>query len=173
MPCRSSLRALSRTASSFPTHRCPKGPLWRSTSSAGRSMSHRSCRPNSTPGIWRAPRPWSWSNAWPKRAKPMKRGEVWRVRLHSVPGHTQAGIRPAVIVQEDQATASLPTVLIVPFTGTWAALRFPGTLAVQPDGQNGLTVPSVALAFQLTAIDKTDCLQRLGELDPATMDQIL
>src|SRR4051794_15637050 len=99
------------------------------------------------PGSSPAPTRWTWSNAWPERAKPMKRGEVWRVRLHSVPGHTQAGIRPAVIMQEDQATASLPTVLIVPFTGSPAALRFPGTLAVQPDGQNGLTVPSVALVF--------------------------
>jgi mRNA interferase MazF len=89
-----------------------------------------------------------------------------------VPGHTQAGIRPAVLLQEDQATASLPTVLIVPFTGTQAALRFPGTVAVQPDGQNGLTVPSVALVFQLTALDQSNCLQRLGLLDPTTLDQI-
>ena len=102
----------------------------------------------------------------------MKRGEVWRVRLPAVPGHTQAGTRPAVIVQEDQATASLPTVLIVPFTGTQAALRFPGTLALQPDGHNGLAIPSVALVFQLTAIDQADCLQPLGVLDPATLDQI-
>jgi mRNA-degrading endonuclease toxin of MazEF toxin-antitoxin module len=102
----------------------------------------------------------------------MRRGEVWRVRLPSVPGHTQAGLRPAVIVQEDQATLSLPTVLIVPFTGSLAALRFPGTLAVQPDGRNGLTVPSVALIFQLTTIDQTNCLQPLGVLDPATLDQI-
>ncbi len=87
-------------------------------------------------------------------------------------GHTQAGIRPAVIVQEDQATQSLPTVLIVPFTGALAALRFPGTLAVQPDGRNGLTAPSVALGFQLTAVDKTNCLRPLGVLDPATMDQL-
>ena len=53
----------------------------------------------------------------------MKRGEVWRIRLRSVPGHTQSGVRPAVVVQEDQATASLPTVLVVPFTGTQAAAR--------------------------------------------------
>jgi mRNA-degrading endonuclease toxin of MazEF toxin-antitoxin module len=64
----------------------------------------------------------------------MKRGEVWRVNFPSVPGHTQAGIRPAVIVQEDRATASLTTVLVVPFTGTQAAARFPGTLPVQPGG---------------------------------------
>jgi mRNA-degrading endonuclease toxin of MazEF toxin-antitoxin module len=102
----------------------------------------------------------------------MRRGEVWRVHLPSLPGHTQAGKRPAVIVQEDQAPAVLPTVLIIPFTGTQAASRFPGTLAVQPDGQNGLTVPSVAPVFQLTAIDKTNCLQPLGILDPVTLDQI-
>lgn len=102
----------------------------------------------------------------------MKRSEVWRVNLPSVPGHTQAGIRPAVIVQEDQATASLPTVLIVPFTGTRAAMRFPGTLLVQPDAQNGLTVPSVALVFQLTALDRSNCLQPLGVLDPVSLDKI-
>ena len=102
----------------------------------------------------------------------MKRSEVWRVNLPSVPGHTQAGIRPAVIVQEDQATASLPTVFIVPFTGTKAAKRFPGTVLVQPDAQNGLTVPSVALVFQLTAIDRSNCLKPLGVLDSATLDQI-
>lgn len=102
----------------------------------------------------------------------MKRGEVWRIRLPSVPGHTQSGTRPAILLQEDQATVGLPTVLIVPFTSTQAALRFPGTIVVQPDGRNGLSVPSVALIFQLTAIDKTNCLQPLGFLDPLTLDQI-
>lgn len=102
----------------------------------------------------------------------MKKSEVWRVQLPSVPGHTQAGIRPAVIVQEDRATASLPTVLIVPFTSTKATTRFPGTVLIQPDPQNGLTMPSVALVFQLTAIDRSNCLQLLGMLDPMTLDQI-
>jgi mRNA-degrading endonuclease toxin of MazEF toxin-antitoxin module len=89
-----------------------------------------------------------------------------------VPGHTQVGTRPAVIGQENQATAALPTVLIVPFTATLAALRFPGTLVVQLGGQNGLLVASVALVFQLAAIDKTNCLQPLGVLDPVTLDQV-
>jgi mRNA interferase MazF len=102
----------------------------------------------------------------------MKSGEVWRVNFPSVPGHAQTGIRPAVIVQDDKATASLTTVLVVPFTGTQAATRFPGTLVVQPDGRNGLTVPSVALVFQLIAVDQRYCLQRLGVLDAVTLDQI-
>jgi mRNA-degrading endonuclease toxin of MazEF toxin-antitoxin module len=75
-------------------------------------------------------------------------------------------------LQDDQASLVLPTVLIVPFTSTRAASRFPATLLVQPDGQNGLKVTSVALVFQLSAIDKTNCLQHLGLLDPVTLDQI-
>jgi mRNA interferase MazF len=103
----------------------------------------------------------------------MRRGEVWRVRIPFAPGHAQAGDRPALIVQNDSLIASLPTVLIVPFTSTPGAARFPGTLVVPPDGHNGLTVPSVALVFQLRALDKRDCLQRIGVLDDPTLDGIL
>lgn len=103
----------------------------------------------------------------------MRRGEFWRVRIPFAPGHAQAGDRPALIVQNDPLIASLPTVLIVPFTSTQAAARFSGTLAVPPDDQNGLTMPSVALVFQMRALDKRDCLQRLGILDADTMDGVL
>lgn len=102
----------------------------------------------------------------------MKKGDIWRVRLPTGPGHTQGGERPALVVQDNPFNASLPTVLIVPFTGTQAATRFPGTLLVQPDQHNGLTTPSVALVFQMSAIDKRDCLRRLGTLDPSIVDQV-
>ena len=102
----------------------------------------------------------------------MRKGEVWQVRIPFAPGHAQAGERPAVILTADAFIPALPTVLIVPFTGSRGALRFPGTVLVQPDGQNGLTLPSVALVFQLRALDNRDCLHPLGVLDPATLDQI-
>ena len=98
----------------------------------------------------------------------MKRGEVWRVRLPTTGGHTQAGERPAIIVQSDNFS-QLPTVIVVPFTSRMAASRFPGTLIVQPDANNGLTAPSVALGFQVTAQDARNVLTRLGKLDDATL----
>jgi len=101
----------------------------------------------------------------------MRRGEVWNVDIPFTPGHTQAGERPAVILQDDPFIVTLPTVLIVPFTGSQRTTRFPGTVLVQLDGQNGLTVPSVALVFQTRVLDQRHCLQRLGLLDAATMDQ--
>lgn len=102
----------------------------------------------------------------------MRRGEIWRVRIPFAPGHAQAGDRPALIVQDDPFITSLPTVIIVPFTSTPGATRFDGTLLIQPDPQNGLTMPSVALVFQLRALDKRDCLQRLGELDSPTLERV-
>ncbi len=103
----------------------------------------------------------------------MKKGEVWRVRFPSVPGRTQAGKRPAVILQNEPSLTSLPIALVVPFTSQLAATRFAGTLLVQPDGRNGLSMPSVALVFQLAAQDKRNFLYRLGELDPPTRDALL
>jgi mRNA interferase MazF len=102
----------------------------------------------------------------------MKKGEVWQVRIPPAPGHAQTGQRPAIIMQVDTFIATLPTVLIVPLTGTLAAARFDGTLVIPPDPKNGLTVPSVALVFQLRALDKRHGLQPLGVLEPATLDQV-
>jgi mRNA-degrading endonuclease toxin of MazEF toxin-antitoxin module len=59
---------------------------------------------------------------------------MWKVDIPFAPGHMQAGERPAVIVQDDRFIVTLPTVLIVPFTGSRGATRFPGTVPVQPDG---------------------------------------
>jgi mRNA interferase MazF len=102
----------------------------------------------------------------------MKKGEVWRVRIPPAPGHAQTGERPAVILQELVFNNSLPTTLIVPLTSKLAASRFPGTVLIQPDRQNGLSAPSVALVFQLRTIDRQQCIKLLGVLDPATLDQI-
>jgi mRNA-degrading endonuclease toxin of MazEF toxin-antitoxin module len=60
----------------------------------------------------------------------MRKSEVWRVRLPFTSGHRQAGDRPALIIQDDSFLTSLPTVLLVPFTGNQAAVRFPGLRAI-------------------------------------------
>jgi mRNA interferase MazF len=102
----------------------------------------------------------------------MTRGEVWRVGIPAAVGHAQTGARPAIIVQDEAFNNSLPTTLIVPLTSKLAAARFGGTLVVQPDQQNGLSLPSVALVFQMRTLDERNCLKPLGVLDAATLDQI-
>src|SRR5437763_1387414 len=102
----------------------------------------------------------------------MKKGEIWHVRIPPAPGHAQTGIRPAMIVQDAAFNDSLPTVLIVPFTSTATAARFEGTLVVHPSPLNGLTVDSVALVFQIRALDKRHCMQRLGVVEPEVLDEL-
>jgi len=102
----------------------------------------------------------------------MDKGEIWRVLIPVASGHAQTGERPAIILQASTFNASLPTTLIVPLTSKLAASRFGGTLVIQPDPQNGLTMPSVALVFQMRAIDQQNCIRQLGTLDAATLDQI-
>jgi mRNA interferase MazF len=108
-----------------------------------------------------------------KKEAAVQRGDVWQVRLTGGGGHAQAGDRPAVVLQHRRYTQALPMALIVPFTSRQKTLHFPGTVLVQPDGSNGLTLPSVALVFQLTALDTQFFLRHLGVLDPHSLDQIL
>ena len=91
----------------------------------------------------------------------MKKGEIWIVNVPGLGGHAQQGIRPALIV----AAPKLPVVIVIPCTSNLQALRFPHTLRIAASKQNGLTTPSVALAFQLLAIDRRCVQQKIGTLE--------
>lgn len=96
-------------------------------------------------------------------------GEVRWVELPARGGHAQAGRRPAVIVQ---STTGLPTTLIIPLTTQLDALRFAGTILVETDSQNGLRRASVALVFQLTAVDNRYVADRLGVVSKEVLEEI-
>ena len=87
-------------------------------------------------------------------------------------GYAQAGRRPVIVVQSAEAMARLPTILLVPLTTQLDALRFPGTALAEATAENGLKRPSVALVFQLTAVDKQFAGQRLGSLSKPAIDAV-
>lgn len=93
----------------------------------------------------------------------MQAGDVYLVEIPLSGGHEQAGQRPAIIVQT-VASERLPTVLIVPLTSKQKASAFPFTFIVEPDQSNNLDVVSVALVFQLRAIDKKRLKNKIGEI---------
>lgn len=96
-------------------------------------------------------------------------GEVLWVEMPARGVHAQAGRRPAVVVQ---SATGLPTTLIVPLTSQLDALRFAGTVLVEADSQNGLRRASVALVFQLTAIDRRHLADRLGAVSGEVLEEI-
>lgn len=96
-------------------------------------------------------------------------GDIYLVEIPASGGHEQQGVRPAIIVQTAENIDRVPTVLIVPFTTQIKAASFPFTFAVEPDSTNNLTSTSIALVFQLRAIDKKRMKNRLGNLSTGDM----
>jgi mRNA interferase MazF len=100
----------------------------------------------------------------------MARGDILLVSF-PMPANSreQQGFRPAVEVQSNQTDPALPTTLVVPFTTTLGARRFAHTHTVQPSAANGLSAPSVLMAFQLRAIDKDRIERKIGVIEPADL----
>lgn len=104
----------------------------------------------------------------------MARGDVLRISFpqSTTPGNEQIGTRPAIAVEADIPGIVLPTLMVVPLTSNRNALRFGFTVEVAPSSQNGLTAPSVALCFQLRAIDRRRIVEKLGELEQHCLERI-
>jgi mRNA interferase MazF len=102
----------------------------------------------------------------------MKLGDVLWVEFPSRNGHAQAGRQPAIVAQDAAATSRLPTILLIPLTTQLGALRFPGTVLVDANQENGLRRPSVALVFQLTVLDQHLLGSRLGQVSESVMEGI-
>ena len=80
-------------------------------------------------------------------------------------GHEQSGSRPVVVVAEVSAGITV----IIPFPSNLQALRFPNTVEINATRQNGLRNISVALAFQIRAIDRKRLRTKIGYLETATV----
>ncbi len=103
----------------------------------------------------------------------MNLGDVCWINFPSRGGHEQAGRRPGIILQNGETSAQVPTVLTVPLTTQLGSLRYPATVLVEADTENGLRRDSVALVFQLTAIDSRQIEDCIGTVDPVILDEIL
>ena len=98
----------------------------------------------------------------------MRKGELWNVEIPATNGHEQGGSRPAIVLSEGEAGIAV----IVPFTSKLQSLRYRYTVEVAPSKQNGLKVTSVALVFQLRAIDSKRLKEKTGVLESKTMKEI-
>ena len=94
----------------------------------------------------------------------MSVGDMHWVDLPAANGREQRGRRPAVVLQDDDYGGNLPVVLVVPLTTARAAMRFAGTTLIRPTAEHGLRQASVALVFQLRAIDRGRMQERIGSV---------
>jgi len=94
----------------------------------------------------------------------MKKFDIFLVNLNPKKGHTQAGMRPCVIVQSNIFNTYSSTILVVPLT-TVEKKIFPSEFWINPSRKNGLKQKSRFLGSQIITIDKKYFSQKLGDLE--------
>ena len=104
----------------------------------------------------------------------MESGEIWSVTLpFAEGGREQSGQRPALVMQDSAAGQGSPLVLVVPLTSQISASRFPATVRLEPTPENGLTAVSIAMVFQIRALDRSRFVRRLGTVGDETVASLL
>jgi len=90
---------------------------------------------------------------------------VFLVSLDPTKGSEQAGKRPVLVVSRERINLVLPVVSVIPLTSRKSVLRviYPNEVLL-PARVAGLQVDSIALCYQIRALDKIRLEQDLGEL---------
>jgi mRNA interferase MazF len=100
----------------------------------------------------------------------MQRGDVFLVNLDPVVGSEVGKTRPAIVLQNEMANRTSPTVTVVPLS-TNAERVFPFQVLI-PAGEGGLTRDSKALCEQIRTLSTRRLLQHLGSLPPERLQEI-
>lgn len=104
-----------------------------------------------------------------------RRGEIYNIDFgNNEDSHKQCGIRPALVVSNNRANENSPMVTVVPLTArVWKKKYLPTHVQIPLTASIGLSKPSMALAEQVEALDKSHLMEKLGEVyDELVMQEI-
>lgn len=97
----------------------------------------------------------------------MKRGEVWWGSLPSPMGR-----RPVLVVQSNSFNSSrIGTVVVCLITSNLSAQDAPGNVRL-PEGEAGLTRPSVVNVSQVLTFDRARLAERMGKLSELSQQRV-
>jgi mRNA interferase MazF len=99
------------------------------------------------------------------------RGDVVLCDLNPVMGTEQAGIRPCLVLQTDQANLVSPHTIIAPFTTRIRQTLLPCHVFV-PAGEGSLKEDSVLLCEQIRVIDGRRVIRGLGTISEELMSSV-
>lgn len=100
----------------------------------------------------------------------MLRGDVFLVNLDPVVGSEVGKTRPAIVLQNEMANRTSPTVTVLPLS-TQVERVFPFQVLI-PAGEGGLPRDSKALCEQIRTLSTKRLLQHLGSLPPERLEEI-
>ena len=102
------------------------------------------------------------------------RGDVYWVRIEPRSGSEQRGTRPALVISSDifNANPRWNSLLIIPCTTSSLQGARPATVVPLVKGSSGLEVDGFAICHQITTLDRSKFMTRIGRVDARTMAQI-
>jgi mRNA interferase MazF len=103
--------------------------------------------------------------------KPLRRGDMIRVRLDPVEGSEQAGERPVLVISPDLINAHSPVILVAAITSRKTDRVYPFEVLLAP-GEAGLPQRSKVLFMQLRAIDTRRVTEIYGSITPEIMAKV-
>ncbi len=96
----------------------------------------------------------------------MKRGDVYWAELEPRSGSEQRGRRPVIVLSHDgfNETPNWSSIIVVPCTTSKAQKRRGPTVVLLPPGTGGLKEDGAAVCHQITTLDRSKLIQRIGTL---------
>lgn len=100
----------------------------------------------------------------------IKRGDIYYVNFGEYKGSTQGGVRPAIVISNNLNNKYSPTVTVVPLTSNLKKRNLPTHVFVSKNC--GINKNSLALAEQVTNIDKSCLLEYVAECPETIMRKL-
>ena len=97
------------------------------------------------------------------------RGEVWLVNWNPSRGSEQAGIRPALVIQNDIGNEKASTTIVSAISGS--VRIYPINVMIDPH-EGGLGYRSVVKTSQILTVSKDRLEKRLGRISAKKMEEV-
>ena len=101
----------------------------------------------------------------------LKKGDIFLVNLKPTKGSEQGGIRPCLIIQNNQGNLYSPLTIIVPITSKNFEKQYPTNVFISKESSK-LKKDSTILLNQIRTIDKRRLIKKIGSLDIFTMSKV-
>ncbi len=101
----------------------------------------------------------------------MRRGDIYLVDLEPVRGSEQGEVRPCLVIQNDFGNKYSPVIIVAPITSKKFSKEFLTNVSILKK-ESRLPRDSNVLLNQITTIDKSRILKKIGSLDSSIMKKV-
>ena len=101
----------------------------------------------------------------------IKRGDIVLAGLEPVKGSEQGGVRPVLVIQNDDGNKFSPTTIIAPITSKEFSKEFPTNVTISKQ-ESRLNNDSTVLLNQIRTIDKSRLIKRISCLNNYLMKKV-